>query len=175
MTCILITSLMPRVDESRVSPASLFDCKNMLIIAKGDISMSHHFFNLGEEMSWQISRLRCWNGSLGAVIDETKKPQALELVTIGSPCPTSLMVVSFTCPSDLNSPPVTVTPSYDSDVVSYCSDSTNFQLELDNGMLTARFRLLLNGTKIKEICSSFEDYQVSWSWILYPLLLHDSY
>lgn len=126
----------------------------MLIIVQGDISISHHFFNLGKDISWQISRIKCWNDDL-KMLTEVQKPQLVGSL-MGPP---PLFVVSFSGVDDPKSP--LIQPARDGTVLSFCSDSINFLLEADRDALTAKFKLFHDGTIIKEVTSCFEDYQVS--------------
>ena len=137
--------------------------KNMLIIAKGDILISHHFFNLGEDVSWQISRLRCWNDSLTAVIDETDTPGMLKGTDKESAWPSSpLTVVSFSSDDNATSANTLVVPQMNGDVITFSTDTINFLLLMGKDTVTAKFQLLHDGSKIKEVTSGFEDYQVSF-------------
>lgn len=136
--------------------------KNMLIIAKGDISISHHFFNLGEDVSWQISRLKCWNDSLTAVIDETDTPGMLKGTGKESAWPSSpLTVLSFSGDDNATSANTLVVPQMNGDVITFSTDTINFLLLMGKDTVTAKFQLLHDGSKIKEVTSGFEDYQVS--------------
>lgn len=151
MSCILITRIVSNCGEGH---SHRFESDNMLIVVQGDISISHHFFNRGKEISWQISGMKCWNEHLREVLNEVQTPESIQ----NSRFP-PLMVASVA--SDHDSIPSTIQCSVHGILCSYRSGSINFLLESDNDELTAKFQLLHNGIKINEVVSCFEDYQVS--------------
>lgn len=138
----------------------------MLILVKGDVSTSHHFFNLGEDESWQISRLKCWNAELNAIIDESKYAAFGDLDTNWMATVPSFVVLSIhpfdSHLSGTNSP--LIHPDIQGNQVRFSSPFVKFLLESDgNDFMTAKFQLLHNGIRMKEVTGSFEDYQVRWS------------
>ena len=161
ITCILMTTLIPGQQDRREDTKY----QHMLVLVKGDISISHHFFNLGEQVSWQISRIKCWNQALESIVDEahilTGQVSDSAEANLTTPLP-PLAAFSFYSKNPETSGPIDVTE--DGNIGNIRSGSLGLFLKERCGSLTASFQLWHEGSLVNDISCPFDECQVQCSY-----------
>ena len=138
---------------------------HLLVLILGEISMSHHYFNVGKHYSWQISRSKVRNNAIEKVIKGLQHGSSK-----AEKFPTAL-VMSLTADNSTRSAEAlarTIFPIMENNrSVSYISKDNPISfhlLEVGSG-LRSKCQLKFCRTVVDEVVSSFEQYEVSVSVI----------
>ena len=123
------------------------------------------FFNLGEQVSWQISRIKCWNQALESIVDEahilTGQVSDSAEANLTTPLP-PLAAFSFNSKNLETSGPIDVTE--DDNIRNIRSGSLGLFLKERGGSLTASFQLWHEGSLVDDISCPFDECQVQCSY-----------
>ena len=133
---------------------------HLLVLILGEISMSHHYFNVGKHYCWQISRSKVRNNAIEKVIKELQNGSSK-----AEKFPTAL-VMSLTSDNKKLSEeavPRIVFPIMENNgSMSYISKDNpmSFHLIEAGSGLRSKCQLRFGETVFDEIVSSFEQYEV---------------
>ena len=160
-TCILVTSLS--LDQQNWNDGSVRQ-HNMLVLAKGDISISHHFFNHGNQVSWQVSKIKCWNQALATIIDEANHLKSVVFSETAGGDITKLQpplsVFSFSAENPKGECPMDVTSNAYS--INFETGPLKMLLECGGKSLASTFQLWYEDSMIDEISHVFDDCLVRY-------------
>ena len=132
---------------------------NMLVLAKGDISISHHFFNHGNQVSWQVSKIKCWNQAFATVIDEANhsKPVGFDGATVEDFTNQLPPLSAFSFSSEGANP---VDSTSIGNTINYKTGPLSMLIDCGGKSLTSTFQLWYEDLMIDEITNVFDDCQL---------------
>ena len=133
---------------------------HLLVLILGEVSMSHHYFNVGKHYSWQISRSKVRSNTIEKLIKEHQIRSSK-----AEKFPTAL-VMSLTADNYKHTEEAaarTVSPLLDNRSMSYISKDNpmSFHLLEAGSVLKSKCQLKFGETVVDEVVSSFEQYEVS--------------
>lgn len=146
VSCILLTCMVKEGPHEQVF--------HLLLLVRGNITATNHYFNVGKDHSWQITRVKIMNIELERLIMQLHCEQFH----------TPQMIILSLPPNTSDSTPQLVSPTKCQGKLSFIcpNNPMSFNLQEAGEGYTSNFQIRLNEKVVDEVTGCFSDYEVSW-------------